>query len=224
MQNGQLCSLKYDPWYIAMHTKLYRGYSQTYSKNHMNAQRCQSARSLCHSSDTLLTQTHLSKLRNKWQSGGGVFPGSENWKMHQEMLPTLLDSGVQEGVRTVSLHHLAQLSFLLASHSEKPSAHGGPSQTRIYILSVQQLPGKEGASILVVAANSQTWLLAHSEPMTGARRAGYGITLGEPCAPPGLGIGGGAKEQGAPVTHQRRGNGHQARTNPTTLRNTVVVN
>lgn len=50
-------------------------------------------------------------------------------------------------------------------------------QTRIYILSVQQLPGKEGASILVVAANSQTWLLAHSEPITGARRAGYGITL-----------------------------------------------
>lgn len=38
MQNGQLCSLKYDPWYIAMHTKLYRGYSHTYSKNHMNTQ------------------------------------------------------------------------------------------------------------------------------------------------------------------------------------------
>lgn len=96
------------------------------------------------------------------------------------MLPTLLDSGVQEGVRTVSPHHLAQLSLLLASHSEKPSAHGGPGQTQIYILFVQQLPGKEGASILVVAANSQTWLLAHSEPITGARRAGCGITLGEP--------------------------------------------
>lgn len=53
---------------------------------------------------------------------------------------------------TVSLHLLAQLYFLLASLARKPSPHGGPCQTQICILTVQQLHWKEGASFLGVAA------------------------------------------------------------------------
>lgn len=81
-----------------------------------------------------------------------------------------------------------------------------PGQTQIYILSVKQLPWKEGASILVVAANSQTWLLAHSEPITGARRAGYGINLPEPCAPPGLGMRRGSPQRSTELqSHTKEG-------------------
>lgn len=126
-----------------MCTKLYRGCSHAYSKAiSIHRVEVQSGRSLCHSSDKLLTQTYLSKRRGE-RVGEGCLLVQVTEKHRRRLLQKSLDSGA------VSLHLLAQFYFLFASHSDPdlyPVCSAAPLSRRCF-------------SLPAAPANSQTWLL-----------------------------------------------------------------